>query len=99
SRPSLQMAAIITLQHHERWDGNGYPNGLKGDDTHIAGRIVALADVFDALSHDRCYKKAWPIDETVDYISEQSGKMFDPDLVELFTGNLDRFLEIRAHFE
>ncbi len=93
-RKILKSAAIIAHEHHERWDGNGYPRGLKGEDIHIYGRIVALADVFDALTHKRLYKEAWSIEASVAYIKEHSGKRFDPYLVEIFLEHLDEFIEI-----
>lgn len=80
----LQMARVIALCHHEKWDGTGYPRGLKGDEIPHAAQIVALADVFDALSNVRPYKKAWPVDDTFDYIREQGGKHFSRELVEIF---------------
>jgi response regulator RpfG family c-di-GMP phosphodiesterase len=92
--PVLEAAAIVASQHHERWDGQGYPIGLRGDAIHVYGRITALADVFDALTHPRCYKDAWPLHRALEYIVEQSGRRFDPALVELFTQHLDQFLEI-----
>ena len=84
----LKLGAIIAHEHHERWDGGGYPRGLAGEQIHIAGRIVALADVMDALVSHRCYKNAWRFDDALEYISEQSGKQFDPDLVALLMANL-----------
>ena len=92
--PVLEAAAIVASQHHERWDGQGYPNGLRGEDIHVYGRITSLADVFDALTHPRCYKDAWPLHRALDYLVEESGRRFDPALVELFMQNLDQFLEI-----
>ncbi|MEG3638652.1 HD-GYP domain-containing protein [Magnetococcus sp. PR-3] len=80
-RPLLQAASIIALQHHERWDGLGYPQGLKGEKIHIYGRIVAVADVFDALSSKRCYKEPWPLPEVFDYFRDHAGTQFDPELV------------------
>ncbi|MGC9386837.1 MAG: HD domain-containing phosphohydrolase [Hydrogenovibrio sp.] len=97
-RSILEMAAIIAQQHHERYDGQGYPNGLKGTDIHIAGRICAIADVFDALSHDRVYKSAWPDHEVKDYIQQEAGKAFDPKLTDLFIHHFERFLDINHHF-
>lgn len=82
--PVLQLAREIALSHHERWDGTGYPNGLAGDLIAIAGRIVSVADVFDALTHTRPYKEAWPIDQAVREISGASGRQFDPAVVEAF---------------
>ncbi|WP_289029689.1 HD domain-containing phosphohydrolase [uncultured Paraglaciecola sp.] len=87
-------AAIIAHEHHEKWDGSGYPRGLKGDEIHIYGRIVALADVFDALTHKRQYKSAWTVDDAVEYIKQNSGKHFDPALVDILITNLSEFLEI-----
>jgi len=80
----LQLAEEIALSHHEWWDGSGYPRGLKGNAIPLSGRIVALADVFDALTHTRPYKEAWPIDQAVDEISKLSGRQFDPQVVEAF---------------
>ncbi|MCP5326917.1 MAG: DUF3369 domain-containing protein [Oceanospirillaceae bacterium] len=91
----LQLGAIIAHQHHERWEGGGYPQGLKGTDIHIAGRITALADVFDALGSKRCYKEAWPIEKIVEEIQKQKGKHFDPDLVELMLQNIQEITAIR----
>lgn len=87
----MKSADIIAYQHHEKWDGTGYPRGLSGEDIHIFGRIVAIADVFDALTHKRAYKDAWPIDEAVDYITNLKGTHFDPELVEIFLEHLDEF--------
>jgi response regulator RpfG family c-di-GMP phosphodiesterase len=91
----LKKASVVAYEHHEKWDGTGYPRGLSGEDIHIYGRIVAIADVFDALANDRCYKKAWPLEEILAYFKEQRGKQFDPQLIDLFFGNLDQFLEIK----
>lgn len=91
----LKAASIVAYEHHEKYDGTGYPRGLKGDDIHIYGRITAIADVFDALSHDRCYKKAWELDQILTLFKEQKGKHFDPKLIDLFFENLDKFLEIK----
>ena len=89
-----QAASIIAYEHHEKWDGSGYPRGLKGEEIHIYGRIVALADVFDALTHKRQYKKAWTILDAVDYITVQSGSHFEPFLVDILIRNLPEFLKI-----
>jgi response regulator RpfG family c-di-GMP phosphodiesterase len=99
SRPILKAAALVSHRHHEKWDGTGYPNGLKGEAIHIFGRITALADVFDALGSDRCYKKAWDLEKILNFFKEEKGKHFDPKLVELFLDNLDRFLLIRDKFQ
>lgn len=95
----VQMASSIALNHHEHWDGTGYPKGLTGESIPAEGRIVALADVFDALSTVRPYKKSWKMEEVVNYINEQSGKLFDPQLVQLFSKNLDKMLEIREKYQ
>jgi len=93
--PVFEAGALIAGQHHEKWDGSGYPAGLSGESIHLYGRIAGIVDVFDALASDRCYKKAWPIERVVDYMRAQSGLHFDPALVELLLGNLDRFVAIR----
>lgn len=80
----LKLAATIALRHHEKWDGTGYPDGLVGEDIPLAARIVTLVDVFDALTSVRPYKRAWPVDESMDFIREQSGRHFDPRLVVAF---------------
>lgn len=80
----LQLAASIAVTHHERWDGTGYPMGLKGEDIPIEGRIVAVTDVFDALTNERPYKKAWPVAEAIAEIQKQSGAQFDPAVVDAF---------------
>ncbi len=90
----IKMASIIAHQHHENYDGTGYPQGLYGKDIHIYGRIVAIADVLDALTHKRCYKEAWSFDEATKYIINLSGTKFDPVLVSLFKENLDDFKHI-----
>ncbi len=91
----LKAAAVVAFEHHEKWDGTGYPRGLKGDEIHIFGRITAIADVFDALGHDRVYKKAWPLENILNLFKEGSGKHFDPNLINIFFDNLDKFLEIK----
>ncbi len=91
----LRAAALIAHEHHEKWDGSGYPNGLKGEDIHIYGRITSIADVFDALTSKRIYKEAWNIDDAVAYIKNESGKSFEPRLVELLCENLNDIVRIR----
>lgn len=93
--PMLKMGAIIALMHHEKWDGSGYPNKLKGKDIPVEGRIVALVDVFDALSCKRCYKEAWPIEKVFEVLEQDAGKHFDPELVELFKECQPEFDEVR----
>lgn len=94
----IRLAKTVAMTHHEKWDGSGYPKGLRAEDIPIEGRIVALADVFDALTSKRPYKEAWSLEDTMALIREQSGKHFDPSLVELFEANLDQILEIKARF-
>ena len=94
-RPLLKAAAILAYEHHERFDGKGYPRGIAGDDIHIYGRITALADVFDALGSDRCYKKAWSDEKIFKLFKEERGAQFDPKLIDIFFDNLNDFLEIR----
>ncbi len=98
-RSILKAAAIVAYEHHERWDGKGYPRGLRGDDIHIYGRITSIADVFDALGSDRCYKKAWEDEKIFSLFKEEKGKQFDPELVDIFFENLEQFLEIREEFK
>ncbi len=94
----LSMARVIAETHHEKWDGSGYPNGLSGDNIPIAGRIVALADVFDALTSERPYKKEWPINDAVEFIESNSGKHFDPTYTEVFMACLPRIVEIKQKY-
>ena len=98
-RPLLVAASIIAHQHHEKWDGSGYPQGLSGENIHIYGRITALADVFDALGSDRVYKKAWSDKKVFTYLKEQSGKQFDPTLINIFFTNLDEILAVRDRLQ
>ncbi len=93
-RDILQAAAITALQHHEKWDGSGYPQGLQGEQIHIYGRIVALADVFDALFSSRIYKESWPLSKVIEHIENQSGKHLDPNLVQIFLDNTADFVDI-----
>ena len=95
-REVLQAASIIAYEHHERWDGEGYPQGLKGEEIHIYGRITAVADVFDALLHRRCYKEPWPIEEVVSYFEKEKEKHFDPNLVNILIKDLDTFKAIES---
>ena len=94
----MRMAQEIALTHHEKWDGSGYPKGLTGTTIPQAGRIAALADVFDALTSERPYKKAWTVEETVELIKKNSGKHFDPELVDVFMQELPEILKIRERF-
>jgi len=92
--PLIQLAADIAYSHHERWDGNGYPNRLAGDAIPLAGRIAALADVFDALVSERPYKKAWPLDEAGAFIEANAGEHFDPDCVVAFLARWDEIAAV-----
>ncbi|WED23437.1 PAS domain S-box protein [Vibrio sp. JC009] len=94
-REIFKASATVAHEHHEKWDGSGYPRGLKGEDIHIYGRITAVADVFDALAQDRPYKEAWNIYRILDLFEKERGKHFDPHLIDLFLGNIDKFLEIK----
>ena len=97
-KPLLKTAAIIANEHHEKYDGSGYPRGIKGNAIHIYGRITALADVFDALGTERCYKKAWKDEKIFKLIKEERGKHFDPKLVDIFFEHLDEFLAVRDFY-
>ncbi len=94
NRKIMQAADIIAYQHHEKYNGTGYPQGLKGEEIHIYARIVALADVLDALTHKRTYKDAWSIEKTVEYIVEHKGTQFDPLVVDIFLENQERIIEL-----
>lgn len=98
TREILKTSAVVASEHHEKWDGTGYPNKLKGEQINIYGRITAICDVFDALSCSRAYKKAWSLEKILNFFKEQKGKQFDPKLVELFLDNLDDFLKIRDQY-
>jgi len=98
-RDVLQAASIIAFQHHEKWNGTGYPQGLAGEEIHIFGRIVALVDVFDALSAKRVYKAEWTIPEIIAYFKEERDRQFDPKLVDLLVENINEFLVIKNHYQ
>ena len=95
NRPLLKMAAIVAYEHHEKYNGTGYPNKKKGEDIHIYGRITALADVFDALGSARVYKPAWSDEKIFKMFKEERGEHFDPLLIDIFFDKLDEFLEVR----
>ncbi|NPA65852.1 MAG: response regulator [Epsilonproteobacteria bacterium] len=98
--PLFKAARIVAYEHHEKYDGSGYPRGLKGKEIHIYGRIVAIADVFDALAFKRSYKKQWQLEEILAYMKDMRGKHFDPELIDLFFENIDSFLKIyNIHIE
>ncbi|MHB8151278.1 MAG: DUF3369 domain-containing protein [Desulfobulbia bacterium] len=96
-REVVKAAIVIAMQHHEKFDGSGYPKGLKGEDIHISARITALADVFDALGSDRTYRQAWEMEAILDLIRAERGVHFDPILVDLFFENIDTILAIRTN--
>jgi len=98
SRPIMRVAAIIALEHHERFDGTGYPFNKKGGEISIYGRIVAIADVFNTLGCKRVYKKAWDQAEIMEYFSRERGRYFDPDLADIFIRNIDEIMKIRNRF-
>lgn len=97
--PLLQMAKSIAITHHEKWDGSGYPNGLKGAEIPLAGRIIAVADVFDALTSERPYKKAWTEQDALTLLRKDAGTHFDPELVPYFETCLPRIREIQAQYK
>jgi putative two-component system response regulator len=94
----LQMGALVAVQHQEKFDGSGYPKGLKGEEIHIYSRITTVADVFDALGSERSYKQAWAVADIIQYFAEGRGTHFDPKLVDLLLAHLDDFLAIRTDF-
>lgn len=95
----LRMAEKISTYHHERWDGSGYPEGLSGEAISLYARIVTIVDVFDALTHDRVYKKAWPLDEAIQFLKDQRGKIFDPHLIDLFFEHFDEIMAVYKRYE
>ncbi|MCF6335452.1 MAG: HD domain-containing protein [Spirochaetales bacterium] len=98
-RELLKAAAIVAAQHHEKWDGTGYPNGLKGEEIHIFGRLTAIADVFDALICKRVYKDPWPVEKIVNLFIEGRGKEFDPDVVDAFMKIKDEMVKVSIELE
>jgi len=92
---TLNIAANIAHEHHERWDGKGYPRGIKNENINIYARITTIADIFDALLSRRIYKEPWTVEEVIEYFETEKGKIFDPYIVELFLENIDKVLEIR----
>ncbi|GFO53693.1 two-component system response regulator [Geomonas sp. Red276] len=93
--PVIAAGHVIALQHHEKWDGTGYPNGLAGEQIHIFGRVVMLVDVFDALLSERPYKKAFPLEKVVAILNDGRGSFFEPRLHDLFMANLEQFVALR----
>ena len=98
-RPMLKAAAIISQQHHEKFDGTGYPQGIKGKDIHIFARIVAVADVFDALTHKRCYKDAWPIEKVIEFFKEARGSHLEPEIVDSLLKNMDKAIAVNNEYQ
>jgi response regulator RpfG family c-di-GMP phosphodiesterase len=98
-RELLKAAAIISLQHHERYDGSGYPSGLAGEGIHIYGRLSAVADVFDALMSDRIYRPAWPLEQVIEHFKTERGRHFDPALTGILLDSLDDFLKVRELYQ
>lgn len=93
--PLLEAGRIVALQHHEKWNGTGYPEGLAGDTIHVFGRIVMIVDVFDALTSERPYKKAFPLDKSLGIMTDGKGDFFDPHLLDIFLANIDMFVRIK----
>ncbi len=98
NRRAFKAAATIAYEHHEKWDGTGYPNKIAGKDIHIFGRISAVADVYDALANARCYKPAWEHERVIALFQEERGRHFDPQIVDAFLENQERFFEINRTF-
>jgi putative two-component system response regulator len=96
--PVIKAGRIVALQHHEKWDGSGYPQGLAGTNIHIYGRIVMIADVFDALTSERPYKEEFPLEKAMEIMRKGKGSFFDPALLDLFTENLDAFIRIKEAY-
>ena len=94
----IQIGAVIALRHHERYDGSGYPDGLVGEQIPIEARIVAVADVLDALLSPRPYKQSWTLDAALEYLREQSGRLFDPKCVDVLLRNRDKLEDICARY-
>lgn len=95
----MDIAAIAALDHHEKWNGKGYPNGKKKEEISIPGRLTAIADVFDALTSKRCYKEAWSYDRTFALIKEERGEHFDPGLVDIFFEHSDKIIAIKEQYK
>ncbi len=95
----MQVARAVALTHHEKWNGQGYPKGLKGEDIPFVGRVVAIADVFDALTSKRPYKEAWPVQKAVNLLQSEAGEHFDPKLIPLFVKELPKILGIKEEFD
>jgi putative two-component system response regulator len=99
SHELMSMSCEIALSHHEKWDGSGYPRNLAGEDIPVSARIIAIADVFDALTTERPYKKSWAISDALSFVNEQSGKHFDPALIECFNTRINEILLVKEKYE
>jgi len=99
NRELLKTAALVAVQHHEKWDGTGYPKGLKGDEIHIFGRILAIADVFDALICKRVYKEPWPVEKIIAMFKESRGKDFDPGVIDVFLQVKDAMIDVSIRLD
>lgn len=97
--PMLKMAHSAALTHHEKWDGSGYPAGLSGEEIPLEGRLVAVADVFDALTSARPYKRPWTNEEAADFIKSEAGRHFDPEVVKAFLESLPDLLAIQSRYK
>jgi putative two-component system response regulator len=97
--PVLKAGYQIALEHHEKYDGSGYPNGKKAKEIMLYARIVAIADIFDALNSSRCYKDAMPLEKVLSIMKQDAGTHFDPELIDIFLNNIDKFLEIKALYK
>ncbi len=94
----FKVAAVIARHHHEKFDGSGYPDKLKGDSIPLPARIMAVADVFDSLTHEKCYKEKWPVEKAIELINYESGKHFDPEIVKIFNDNINEIMEIQTAY-
>ncbi|HEY1407253.1 MAG TPA: HD domain-containing phosphohydrolase [Spirochaetota bacterium] len=99
SLPVMHLAAVIAHEHHEQWNGKGYPRNLKGEEISIGGRITCIVDVFDALIHDRIYKEAWSLGSAIEYMKENEGILFDPNLLKIFIRHIDEFIAINESYK
>ncbi|NMH58803.1 DUF3369 domain-containing protein [Alteromonas ponticola] len=97
-KPTIQIAAMLAKQHHERWDGAGYPEGLREKEIAVESRIAALVDVFDALVNKRPYKQKWPLEKVIETLKKESGKHFDPRLVTYLLENIDLFMQVQHDY-
>ena len=95
----IRLGEIVALTHHEKWDGTGYPKGLKGKEIPLVGRIVAIADVFDALTSKRPYKEPFSLEKSYEIIKEDRGTHFDPDVVDAFFASEDKLLAIKGKYK